>query len=73
MAVGKSSSGAAGHGAAARAGTAGAPVLIDGDLDNTHSPFDGIRDEQPSGSKDLLILLPNVLGYLLQHLTHRRK
>lgn len=38
---------------------------------NTHPPFNWIRDEQTSGSVDLLILLLNVLSYLLQHLKKR--
>lgn len=63
-----SSGGAAGHRAAAGAGATGASVLVDGDLDNSHSSFYGICDEQASGSVNLLILFLDVLANLLQHL-----
>lgn len=36
---------------------------------NPHASLYGVGDEQTSGGVDLLILLLNVLGYLLQHLT----
>lgn len=64
----RSSCGTARHRAAAGAGATGASVLVDGDLNNSHSSFNGICDEQASGSINLLILLLDVLRNLLQNL-----
>lgn len=38
---------------------------------DSHSPLDGVCDEQTSGGVNLLVLLLDVLGDLLQHLPHR--
>lgn len=58
--------------AAAAASTAGAaaaaPVLIDGDLDNPHPTLHRVCKQEASRRKDLLILLLDVAGDLLEDL-----
>lgn len=59
---------AAATAAAAAGAAAAAPVLIDGDLDNPHSTLHGVRKQEASWGKDLLILLLDVAGDLLENL-----
>lgn len=63
-----SAAAAAATATAATGAAAATPVLIDGDLDNPHATFHRIREQEPSRRKDLLILLLDVTGDLLENL-----